>query len=207
VEAGEADAEYEAEGGEEADGEGEEAAAARTVGQALEDLEGRLARLQLELDTQAKYARAAPEGGETRWARWVADGEGERVWHGLFRADYSWGKVSIAQGPTAGPSMPATQPKPPPSPCAGAGHAHVSLRPQRPAGAVLQAAQTAARRPAGSVKTSRRGRSVLRAGVCRAGTRRARQGLGDRQLGTACLPASQQARWLADYNRQTRCSA
>lgn len=69
VEAGEADAEYEAAAAaDEADGEGEEARAAPTVGQVLEELEGRLARLQLELDARAKYARAAPEGGEPRWA-------------------------------------------------------------------------------------------------------------------------------------------
>ena len=73
MEAGEADAEYEAEEGEAEKAEaaeGEEAAAAaeeaeeveerasRTVGQALEELEGRLQKLQLDLDAQAKYARS-----------------------------------------------------------------------------------------------------------------------------------------------------
>ena len=65
VEAGEADVEYE--GGEAAGeaeaeaeaGEGAEEAPAgssssKTVAQALEDLEGRLQRLQIELDTKAK---------------------------------------------------------------------------------------------------------------------------------------------------------
>ncbi|KAI7843795.1 hypothetical protein COHA_002693 [Chlorella ohadii] len=65
VEAGEADAEYD--GGEEGEGEGEEAeASSKTVAQALEELEGRLQKLQLELDSKAKYARAAGAQGEAR---------------------------------------------------------------------------------------------------------------------------------------------
>ncbi|KAL4457949.1 hypothetical protein ABPG75_012814 [Micractinium tetrahymenae] len=50
VEAGEADAEFEE--------EGEEGGKTRTVAQALEELEARLTKLQLELDAKAKYARA-----------------------------------------------------------------------------------------------------------------------------------------------------
>ena len=74
VEAGEAEAPYEAAAevaeaeeaeagaeGEEAEGEQHQQrqqAAAKTVGQALGDLEARLERLQLQLDDKAKYARA-----------------------------------------------------------------------------------------------------------------------------------------------------
>ncbi len=70
MEAGEADAEYEeASGGdtaEEAEGEGGEGGGAaagktRTVAQTLEELEGRLQKLQLDLDAKAKYARAADD--------------------------------------------------------------------------------------------------------------------------------------------------
>jgi hypothetical protein len=69
VEAGEADAEYEGEPDQPAGDEGGagEGGAGRTVAQALEALEERLARLQLDLDSKARAAgrdeeRCAPPG-------------------------------------------------------------------------------------------------------------------------------------------------
>ncbi|PSC72851.1 eukaryotic translation initiation factor 4B1-like [Micractinium conductrix] len=64
VEAGEADAEFEEEGKDDEEAEEKEGGSTKTVAQALEELEGRLSKLQLELDAKAKYARAAGAGDD-----------------------------------------------------------------------------------------------------------------------------------------------